>query len=292
MTMAPSGMSAAASAAGRTSGDMLSQPRLDLRSTGRCGRHRERAIAGRQRPDTVLAGRRGLRPRRDGGVEQAERALVEVLAVDRQLLLAGRRAQRGRRRSASGSSHRCRSASPRCRGPRSRSRRAGGEGVVELGEQAGAEADSTPMTPSSSPPGAMPALCVSAVTSTGSSSEDEAQRVGVVHGDVEHHATAGAGSGEAPALQVRRQIDGVEDARRERLADPPGLDRLAHRAMRAGVAQVMVGSQDDAGRRGRPRPLSRASAIVRASGFSHRTCLPAWAAASVCSWCSSLVVET
>ena len=77
--------------------------------------------------------------------------------------------------------------------------------------------------------------------------EHEAQRVGIVHGDVEDDAAAGLGLVDAPALQVRRQIDGMEDARRERLADAAGGDRVAHGAMGAGIAQMMVGAHHHAG---------------------------------------------
>ena len=51
---------------------------------------------------------------------------------------------------------------------------------------------------------------------------------------------------DAPALQMGRQIDGVEHPREQRLADAPLLDRLAHRAMRRGVAQMVVRAHDDA----------------------------------------------
>ncbi len=121
----------------------------------------------------------------------------------------------------------------------------GGEGVVELGEHAAREADDAhgavlePLAPHA------------AVRGHGDDGfrlvvEHEAQRVGVMDGDVENDAAAGVRLLDPPALQMRRQIDGVEHPREQRLADPPRFDRLAHRAMRRGVAEMMVGPHDDA----------------------------------------------
>ncbi len=76
--------------------------------------------------------------------------------------------------------------------------------------------------------------------------EHETQRVGVVDRDVEHDPAARLRPLDPPALQMGRQIDGMKDAREERLADAALLDRLAHRAMRRGVAQVMVRRHHDA----------------------------------------------
>ena len=55
-----------------------------------------------------------------------------------------------------------------------------------------------------------------------------------------------AGVVDAPALQVRRQKDGVEHAGEKRLADAAILDRLPHGPVRAGITQVMVGGHDHA----------------------------------------------
>ena len=52
---------------------------------------------------------------------------------------------------------------------------------------------------------------------------------------------------QAPALQVRGQVHGVEHARKERLADRAGLHQLADLAVRGGVTQMMVGAHDHAG---------------------------------------------
>ena len=51
---------------------------------------------------------------------------------------------------------------------------------------------------------------------------------------------------DAPALQMRRQIDRMEDPGEQRLADAPFCDRVAHGAVGRGVAQMMVGAHDDA----------------------------------------------
>ena len=104
----------------------------------------------------------------------------------------------------------------------------------------------TPITPSSSPSRLMPAVRGHRDDGRRLVVEHETQRVGVVDRDVEDDAAAGVGPLDAPALQMRRQIDRVEHPREQRLADPPRLDRLAHRAVRRGVAQVMVGAHHDA----------------------------------------------
>ena len=70
-----------------------------------------------------------------------------------------------------------------------------------------------------------------AVTSTRLLAEHEAQRVGVVHGDVHDHARAGRRRRDSPALQMRRQIDGVEDAG-ERAACRCGPPAIASRMAR------------------------------------------------------------
>ena len=49
--------------------------------------------------------------------------------------------------------------------------------------------------------------------------ENKAQRVRVVHGNVENHPGAAGRFVQPPALQVRRQVDRVEHAREQRLAD-------------------------------------------------------------------------
>ena len=81
----------------------------------------------------------------------------------------------------------------------------------------------TPMTPSSSPSLPMPPCEVIALDRHRLVVEHEAQRVGVVDGDVEHDAAARLGLLDPPALQMGRQIDGMEHAREQRLADPPRL---------------------------------------------------------------------
>ena len=68
---------------------------------------------------------------------------------------------------------------------------AGGEGVVELGEQAAREAHDAHHAVFDAALRPMPPREVIAVTRLRLVVEHEAQRVGVVHGDVEHHAAAG-----------------------------------------------------------------------------------------------------
>ena len=98
------------------------------------------------------------------------------------------------------------------------------------------------------PPAAMPLDWEKATTVDRLIVEDEAQRVGIMHGDVHDDTGAGAGRRDTPALQVRRQIDRVEHAREQRPADPALLDRGTERAVGRSVAQMVVGSHDDAGR--------------------------------------------
>ena len=64
--------------------------------------------------------------------------------------------------------------------------------------------------------------------------------------DVEDDAASGVRLFNAPALEVRRQINGVENAGEKRLANTAGLNGVAHRSMRRGVSEMMVGSHYDA----------------------------------------------
>ena len=121
----------------------------------------------------------------------------------------------------------------------------GGEAVVELRQHAAREADDAH--------GAVlePFAAHAAVRGHGDHGlglvvEDEAQRVGVVNRDVENDSAARVRAVEPPALQMGGQVDGVEHAREQRLADPALLDRLPHRAMRRRVAEVVVGPHDHA----------------------------------------------
>lgn len=77
--------------------------------------------------------------------------------------------------------------------------------------------------------------------------KDEAQGVGIVHGNVENDAATGFRPLQPPALQMRRQIDRMEDPCRDRPADPPFGDGIPHRPVGSGVAQVMVGAKHHAG---------------------------------------------
>jgi hypothetical protein len=52
---------------------------------------------------------------------------------------------------------------------------------------------------------------------------------------------------DTPALQMRGQIDGVKDPRRERLANGAVGNMVAQRPVRGGVPQMMIGAHDDAG---------------------------------------------
>ena len=76
--------------------------------------------------------------------------------------------------------------------------------------------------------------------------EDEAERVRIVDGDVEHDAAAGLGLVDPPALEVRRQVDGMEDAGGDGRADPALGHGGPHGPVGGGVAQVVVGAHDHA----------------------------------------------
>ena len=65
-------------------------------------------------------------------------------------------------------------------------------------------------------------------------------------GDVEDDAASCARLFNAPALEVRRQINGVENAGEKRLADTSCLNGFPHRSMRRSVSEMMVGSHHDA----------------------------------------------
>ena len=108
------------------------------------------------------------------------------------------------------------------------------------------EKRSTPITPSSSALAPHAAARDHRADALRLVVEHEAQGVGVVHGDVERDAAARLGLVDAPALQIGRQIDRMKHPREQRPADAPLFDRLAHRAMRRGVAQVVVDAHDDA----------------------------------------------
>jgi hypothetical protein len=77
--------------------------------------------------------------------------------------------------------------------------------------------------------------------------EDEAERVGVVNRDVEHHPAAGLGPFDPPALQMRREMDGVEDAGGERATDPPLSHGRPHGTVGRGVAEMVIRAHDHAG---------------------------------------------
>ena len=166
-----------------------------------------------------------------------------------------------------------RPASPRCRGPRSRSGVADGEGVVELGQHAGAEADD-PMTPSSSR-GAMPWLAVSAVTSTGSSSSTK--RSVSASWTVMSSTTPAAGLGPVDAASPAGAAADRPRGRR----GPPAAGRSRPAAIASRIARCVaalrrwwfVPMHDAGGAAGLDHLC--ASARVSASGFSHSTCLPA-----------------
>jgi hypothetical protein len=100
-----------------------------------------------------------------------------------------------------------------------------------------------------------------------------------VNSAVQNHAAARFV--DAPTLQVRRKISGMEDADEKRCADGPGMYQLADLAMGGRVAQMVVGAMTTPAL-ALAATISRASTRLRASGFSHSTCLPAAAAASVC----------
>jgi hypothetical protein len=76
--------------------------------------------------------------------------------------------------------------------------------------------------------------------------EDEAQRVGIVHRDVEDHPAAGVRARHAPALEMLRQMHRVEHPRGERPADLTRLNGGAHGAVRGGVPEMMVGAEHHA----------------------------------------------
>ena len=100
----------------------------------------------------------------------------------------------------------------------------GGEAVEEMGEEAGAKPDQAQRR-------VLDALRRhAAVLGEGGDRlrfvvEDEAEEVGIVHREVEDGAGSGDRIIEPPALEMLRQIAGVDDARRERAPDPSRLDR-------------------------------------------------------------------
>ena len=75
--------------------------------------------------------------------------------------------------------------------------------------------------------------------------EVEANRVGVMDGDVRDHAAAGRGVVDPPALQVRRQVHGVKHPHAQHLPDPAVGDEVPDGQVRPRVPKVMVGREDD-----------------------------------------------
>ena len=59
--------------------------------------------------------------------------------------------------------------------------------------------------------------------------------------------TAGLRLVQSPALQMRRQINSMENARGKRLADPAIGNRLMHGPVAGGIAQMMIGREDHTG---------------------------------------------
>ena len=77
--------------------------------------------------------------------------------------------------------------------------------------------------------------------------EDETQCIGIVNGDVQNDPGAARRFGQAPTLQMGRQVDGVKDSGVQRAADCAGLDQFTDFLMGGGIAKVMVGAHHDAG---------------------------------------------
>jgi hypothetical protein len=77
--------------------------------------------------------------------------------------------------------------------------------------------------------------------------EHKAQGVGIMDRDVENDASAGRRIPDPPALEMTRQVNGMEDACRDRLADLTSLDGVPHRPVARGVPQVMVGAHHHTG---------------------------------------------
>ena len=246
VTTAPSGMRRAASACGNDLGPGHCCPQT-VRSIGVSAPVRAAAAAesrDAQGLDAVLAGRRRRATSLNGVLKQADRARVQVLVIELERLLASGGPQehialRRLRHAVAANQRACLSMhleAGRCI--------FGGEAIVKLRQHAVREADDA------HGPVLQPLAAHAAVRGHGHNRfrlvvEDESKRVGVVNGDVENDSAARVRALEPPALQVGRQIDGVEHPREKRLADPSRFDRLPHRAMRRRVAEVVIGPHDD-----------------------------------------------
>ena len=105
----------------------------------------------------------------------------------------------------------------------------------------------TPITPSSRPLATHAAVRGHGARRFRLVVEDEAQRVGVMDRDVEDDAAACV-----RAARCASPADAAADRRQWKtransgLPMRPSLDRVAHRAMRRGVAEMMIGPHDDA----------------------------------------------
>ena len=71
------------------------------------------------------------------------------------------------------------------------------------------------------------------------------------------------------------RVDRMEHPREQRFPDAPRMNGLPHRAVRGGVAEMMIRTREPRGARGIRRPSRARRARLSASGFSQRTCLPA-----------------
>src|SRR4051794_15950885 len=220
VTTAPSGTRAAASAAASTRTRAISglSQHFVERHPAPLARRALQGHGQRQRAHAVLAGGGRLVLAPDRGVEAAQRALVEVLVLDRQRLGTGLGAEHhlpdlalahdvpGHQRALAAVDLEA------VTGEADRER------LVELGQEAGAEADHRHRAVLEPALGKARALLESHHLDR-LVIEHEAERVRVVDRDVEHDAAARLGPVDAPALEVRRQVDGVKDARRQRPPD-------------------------------------------------------------------------
>ena len=77
-------------------------------------------------------------------------------------------------------------------------------------------------------------------------SEHKPEGIGIVNRDVENRATASVRPIYPPAPEMFREVDRVGNSDRERLSDVASGDHLPHRAVRGGIAQVMVRAERDA----------------------------------------------
>ncbi len=121
----------------------------------------------------------------------------------------------------------------------------GGESIVELSDNAGGEAQNAHHAIFQSFAAEAPLLAESQGLDW-VFTQHKAQCIGIMHGNIEDHTAARIGPFNTPPLQMRRQINRMENPRTQHFADPATGNGITHGTVACGIAQVMIGTRNHA----------------------------------------------